>query len=315
SGRVILRLIMEILQSPQSLFLILIVIGRRPRGGGALAQVELLQPALSQCQLDVYRLPRAFPDNPLDLYQFFISLRPSDSGFDRILIGSDQIEDNQVIARMRRLIRIGNDVIPFAQLIHNGPPGLRFLHPHICRDGYPLDLRVMTDDGELIVGCAETGGQARAVRQTTLHQQCEGDVNRQIIFLDDASALLLLILDRLSIGKRIAPWRSKKGKKATERTEGAEIDKEKGRQGDKGRRRKISYPLAFFSPLLLAPLSPALYPSVFSVTSVAIHPHENRCKRAFKQDECSIPRTLNTKSLSSALAAPLPRSASSRSAP
>src|SRR5262245_17903491 len=45
SGRVILRLIMEFLQSPQSLFLIVIW---RPRGGGALAQVELLQPALSQ---------------------------------------------------------------------------------------------------------------------------------------------------------------------------------------------------------------------------------------------------------------------------
>src|SRR5262245_29594944 len=131
SGRVILRLIMEILQSPQSLFLI--VIGR-PRGGGALAQVELLQPALSQRQLDVHRLPRAFSDNPLYLHQSFISLRPSDSSFDRALIGPDQTADNQVVARSRRLIRIDDDASALAQFEPDGPPGHRSNQSHIPRD-------------------------------------------------------------------------------------------------------------------------------------------------------------------------------------
>src|SRR5262245_4634963 len=100
---------------------------------------------------------------------------------------------------MRRITRIGDDVSALAQFGQDRPPGLRLIHPHIGWDLYPLDLRIMTNDGELIARRAETGSQACAVRQTTLHQKGEGDINRQIFLLDDASTLLFLILVRLSI--------------------------------------------------------------------------------------------------------------------
>ena len=56
----------------------------------------------------------------------------------------------------------------------------------------PFDLRVMSNDAELIVGRAETRSHARAVRQTALHQQSEGHQNRNIVFLDDIAAVLIL---------------------------------------------------------------------------------------------------------------------------
>src|SRR5215831_4947216 len=94
---------------------------------------------------------------------------------------------------MRRLIRVGDDVSALPQFCQGEPPGLRLIHPHVRRELYTFGLRVMTNDGELIVDCAETRSQACAVRQTTLHQKGEGEDNRHIIFIDDTHALLLPI--------------------------------------------------------------------------------------------------------------------------
>src|SRR5512145_641675 len=111
---------------------------------------------------------------------------------------------------MRGPARIGDDVSALAQFCQDEPPGLWLINPHIGWDLYPLGLRIMTNDGELIARRAETGSQACAVGQTTLHQKGEGDINRQIFFLDDASTFLLLILVRLSEGKRMGSEKEEK---------------------------------------------------------------------------------------------------------
>src|SRR5262245_52201916 len=111
----------------------------------------------------MHRLSRAFADYPCDLHQPFISGFVT-RGFDCALISASQIENDQVLTAMRGLIRVGDDVFPFAQFRQNWLPGLRFINSHTCRDLYTFYLGVMTDDAELIVGCAKTGSQACTIR-------------------------------------------------------------------------------------------------------------------------------------------------------
>src|SRR5262249_57127592 len=105
----------------------------------------------------------------------------------------------------------------------------------------------------------------RAVRQTTLHQQGESDVNRHVIFLDDACDLLILILGRLSIGKRAGSKKDKNSKEGKKGTAGGEWG-----MGNGG--WNIAFP-----PPLPAPHSPL--PFCFSLHSHSCH-------------LCSIKRTI-----------------------